>query len=207
MYGNVGIDFLAGPTEVLLLADGTADPALVATDLLAQAEHDTDSRPVPITTDETLAREPMDELDAQLPDLRTEDVARECWAENGEVIVADTMAEAVDLTDGYAMGHLQVVTADPRALMDDLHNYGSLFLGEGSPVVFGDEAAGTNYGLPTLEISTYSGGIWVGTYLEVTHQEATEEGAAFLADHAAAICEIEGTQAHRLSAEARRHDE
>jgi histidinol dehydrogenase/sulfopropanediol 3-dehydrogenase len=125
---------------------------------------------------------------------------------SGEVIVADTMAEAVDLTDGYAMGHLQVMTADPRALMDDLHNYGSLFLGEGSPVVFGDEAAGTNYGLPTLEISKYSGGIWVGTYLEVTHQEATEEGAAFLADHAA-ICEIEGTQAHRLSAEARRHDE
>jgi len=208
VYGKVGIDFLAGPTEVLILADETADPALVATDLLAQAEHDTDSRPVLITTDETLAREAMDELDAQLPGLRTEDVARECWAENGEVIVADSMAEAVDLTNDYAMEHLQVMTEDPRALMDDLHNYGSLFLGEGSPVVFGDKAAGTNHSLPTLEISKYSGGIWVGTYLKVlTHQEATEEGAAFLADHAAAICEIEGTHAHQLSAEARRRDD
>ena len=208
VYGKVGIDFLAGPTEVLILADEAADPALVATDLLAQAEHDTDSRPVLITTDETLAREAMDELDAQLPGLRTEDVARECWAENGEVIVADSMAEAVDLTNDYAMEHLQVMTEDPRALMDDLHNYGSLFLGEGSPVVFGDKAAGTNHSLPTLEISKYSGGIWVGTYLKVlTHQEATEEGAAFLADHAAAICEIEGTHAHQLSAEARRRDD
>jgi histidinol dehydrogenase/sulfopropanediol 3-dehydrogenase len=208
VYGKVGIDFLAGPTEVLILADETADPALVATDLLAQAEHDTDSRPVLITTDETLAREAMDELDAQLPGLRTEDVARECWAENGEVIVTDSMAEAVDLTNDYAMEHLQVMTEDPRALMDDLHNYGSLFLGEGSPVVFGDKAAGTNHSLPTLEISKYSGGIWVGTYLKVlTHQEATEEGAAFLADHAAAICEIEGTHAHQLSAEARRRDD
>jgi histidinol dehydrogenase/sulfopropanediol 3-dehydrogenase len=126
---------------------------------------------------------------------------------SGEVIVADTMAGAVDLTDGYAMEHLQVMTADPRALMDDPHNYGSLFLGEGSPVVFGDEAAGTTHSLPTLEISKYSGGIWVGTHLKLlTHQEATEEGAAFLADHAAAIYEIEGLHAHRLSAEARHHD-
>ena len=207
VYGKVGIDFLAGPTEVLILADETADPALVATDLLAQAEHDTDSRPVLITTDEALAHETMAELDAQLPRLRTEDVARECWAENGEVIVADSMAEAVDLTNDYAMEHLQVMTADPRALMDDLHNYGSLFLGEGSPVVFGDKAVGTNHSLPTLEISKYSGGIWVGTYLKVlTHQEATAAGAAGLADHAAAICEIEGTHAHQLSAEARRRD-
>jgi histidinol dehydrogenase/sulfopropanediol 3-dehydrogenase len=207
VYGKVGIDFLAGPTEVLILTDETADPEIVATDLLAQAEHDTDSRPVLITTDETLARETMDELEAQLPHLRTEEVARECWAGNGEVIVVDSMAEAVDLTNDYAMEHLQVMTEDPRALMDDLHNYGSLFLGEGSPVVFGDKAAGTNHSLPTLEISKYSGGIWVGTYLKVlTHQEATEEGAAFLADQAAAICEIEGTHAHQLSAEARRRD-
>jgi len=173
-----------------------------------RAEHDADSRPVLLTTDETLARETMAELDAQLPDLRTEEVARECWNRNGEVVVADTMAEAVDLTNDYAMEHLQVLTEEPRALMDDLHNYGSLFLGEGSPVVFGDKSAGTNHSLPTLEISTYSGGIWVGTYLKVlTHQEATPEGAARLADHAAAVCEIEGTHAHQRSAEARRRDD
>jgi histidinol dehydrogenase/sulfopropanediol 3-dehydrogenase len=208
VFGHVGIDFLAGPTEVLILADDTADPELVATDLLAQAEHDTDSRPVLITTDERLARETVDEIEAQLPGLRTEDVARECWERHGEVIVADRMAEAVDLTNDYAMEHLQVMTEDPRALMDDLHNYGSLFLGEGSPVVFGDKSAGTNHSLPTLEISKYSGGIWVGTYCKVlTHQEATAEGAALLADHAAAVCEIEGTHAHQLSAEARRRDD
>lgn len=208
VYGTVGIDFLAGPTEVLILADHTADPTLVATDLLAQAEHDTDSRPVLITTDETLARETIAELDAQLPEIRTADVARECWEQNGEVIVADTVSEAVDLTNDYAMEHLQVMTEEPRALMEDLHNYGSLFLGDGSPVVFGDKSAGTNHSLPTLEISKYSGGIWVGTYLKVlTHQEATVEGAARLAEHAAAVCDIEGTHAHRRSAEARLDDE
>lgn len=134
-------------------------------------------------------------------------MARRCWTQKGEVTAADATAEAIDLTNDYAMEHLQVMTEEPRALMDDLHNDGSLFLGEGSPVVFGDKSAGTNHGLPTLEISKYSGGIRVGTYRKVlTHQEATAEGAARLADHAAAVCDIEGTHAHRLSAEARRRD-
>lgn len=208
VYGTVGIDFLAGPSEVLILADETADAGLVATDLLAQAEHDANSRPILVTTDETLARETMDEVEAQLPDLRTEEVARECWDANGEVIVADTMDEAVDVTNEYAMEHLQVMTEDPRALMNDLYNYGSLFLGEYSPVVFGDKTSGTNHSLPTLEISRYSGGIWVGTYLKtLTHQEATREGGALLAENASKICEIEGTHAHQLSAEARKLDD
>ncbi|WP_430503962.1 histidinol dehydrogenase [Haloparvum sp. PAK95] len=204
VYGQVGIDFLAGPTEVLIVADETVDPALVATDLLAQAEHDPNSRPVLVDLDEDHAREVMDEVEAQLPGLRTEDVARESWSENGEVVVVPDRDAAVDAANEYAMEHLQLMVADPRELVDDLRNYGSLFIGEHSPVVFGDKAVGTNHSLPTLEVSRYSGGIWVGTYLKtLTHQEATADGAAEVAEWAARICELEGTHAHQLSAEAR----
>ncbi|MCH7661684.1 MAG: histidinol dehydrogenase [Euryarchaeota archaeon] len=204
VFGHVGIDFLAGPTEVLILADSTADPDLVATDLLAQAEHDPNSRPVLVTTDESVARESMDALSVQLPNLRTEETARECWEENGEVIVVPDLGEAVSTANDYAMEHLQVMTDEPHDLVKDLYNYGSLFIGEHSPVVFGDKTVGTNHSLPTQEVARYSGGIWVGTYLKVlTHQEATAEGAANVAPWAARICELEGTHAHQLSAEAR----
>lgn len=204
VYGRVGIDFLAGPTEVLIIADATTDPDLVATDLLAQAEHDPNSRPVLVDTDESHATAVVDALERQLPELRTEDVARECWESNGEVIVVPDTDAAVSVANEYAMEHLQVMTESPRSLMDGLRNYGSLFLGPHSPVVFGDKTVGTNHILPTLEVAKYSGGIWVGTYLKtLTHQEATAEGAAELAPWAARICELEGTHAHQLSAEAR----
>lgn len=204
VYGHVGIDFLAGPSEVLILADENADPELVATDLLAQAEHDPNSRTVLVSTSEEVARDSLTELEEQLPALSTEETAKECWENNGEIIVADDLQEAIDVTNDYAMEHLQVMTENPRDLVEDLYNYGSLFLGEHSPVVFGDKAVGTNHSLPTLEVSRYSGGIWVGTYLKtLTHQQATAEGAADIAPWAAKICEIEGTHAHQLSAEAR----
>jgi len=155
-------------------------------------------------TDRRIAEEAVDELYEQLPALRTEDVARECWEENGEVIVAETLDDAVAVANDYAIEHLQVMIDEPRSIVDDLTNYGSLFLGDHSPVVFGDKAVGTNHSLPTLEVARYSGGIWVGTYLKtLTHQEATEEGAARIAPLAAKICELEGTHAHQLSAEAR----
>jgi histidinol dehydrogenase/sulfopropanediol 3-dehydrogenase len=203
-YGHVGIDFLAGPTEVLVIADETSDPELVATDILAQAEHDPRSRPILVATDEPLAQTVVDELHDQLPALRTEDVARECWENNGEVAVVDDLAAAADLANDYAMEHLQVMIDDPRQIMDDLHNYGSLFLGHHAPVVFGDKAVGTNHTLPTQEVAKYSGGISVTTYLRVlTHQELTAEGADAIAPWAARICELEGTHAHQLSAEAR----
>jgi histidinol dehydrogenase/sulfopropanediol 3-dehydrogenase len=208
VYGHVGIDFLAGPTEVLIVADGTVDPGLVATDLLAQAEHDPNSRPVLIDLDEDHARAVMDEVDDQLPGLRTEDVARESWAENGEVLIVPDREAAVEAANEYAMEHLQLMVDSPRDLVDGLRNYGSLFIGEHSPVVFGDKAVGTNHSLPTLEVSRYSGGIWVGTYLKtLTHQEATAEGAAEVAEWAARICELEGTHGHQLSAEARLRDD
>lgn len=208
VYGRVGIDFLAGPTEVLIIADGTADPDLVATDLLAQAEHDPNSRPVLVDTDAEHAQRVMASLEEQLPRLRTEEVARECWEGRGEVIVVPDTEEAVEVANEYAMEHLQVMTESPRDLLDGLRNYGSLFLGPYSPVVFGDKTVGTNHILPTLEVAKYSGGIWVGTYLKtLTHQEATADGAAELAPWAARICELEGTHAHRLSAEARLPDD
>ncbi|PCR88893.1 histidinol dehydrogenase [Natrinema ejinorense] len=204
VYGHVGIDFLAGPSEVLIMADETSDPELIATDLLAQAEHDPNSRPILVSTDEAIARDSMSELADQLPALETEETARDCWENNGEVVVAADSREATDIANEYAIEHLQVMTKNPRDLMDDLYNYGSLFLGDHSPVVFGDKAVGTNHSLPTVEVARYSGGIWVGTYLKtLTHQQATAEGAASIAPHAAKICEIEGTHAHRLSAEAR----
>jgi histidinol dehydrogenase/sulfopropanediol 3-dehydrogenase len=204
VYGHVGIDFLAGPTEVLILADGSADPSMVATDLLAQAEHDPRSRAALVTTDRDLAEAAVDELYEQLPSLRTEEIARQSWEENGEVVLCEDLAEGVEVANGWAPEHLQVMTDDPRALLEDLHNYGSLFLGHHAPVVFGDKAVGTNHTLPTLEVATYSGGINVTTYLKVlTHQELTAEGADVIAPWAAKICELEGTHAHQVSAERR----
>ncbi|SEH17847.1 histidinol dehydrogenase [Natronorubrum sediminis] len=208
VFGHVGIDFLAGPSEVLILTDETADVDLVATDLLAQAEHDPNSRPILVSTDRDIAEATIETFDEQATQLRTEDVARECWENNGEVLVAETMSDAVDVANEYAIEHLQVMIDEPRSIVDDLHNYGSLFLGDYSPVVFGDKAVGTNHSLPTLEVARYSSGITVNTYLKVlTHQEATEEGAARIAPWAAKICELEGTHAHQLSAEARLRDD
>lgn len=208
VFGQVGIDFLAGPTEVLVLVDETADPELIAIDLLAQAEHDPNSRPILVSTDRNTAEEAVEILHDQITELRTEDIARECWENGGEVIVTETMANAVEIANDYAIEHLQVMIDEPRKIVDDLYNYGSLFLGDYSPIVFGDKIVGTNHSLPTLEVAQYSGGIWVGTYLKtLTHQEATEGGAARLAPLAAKICELEGTHAHELSARARTHDE
>lgn len=207
VFGHVGIDFLAGPTEVLIIADETADPELVATDLLAQAEHDPNSRAVLISLSETLAADTIDALEAQLPELGTEETARASWEDNGEVAVVPDRATAVALANDYAMEHLQVMSDEPRTYMDGLRNYGSLFLGHHAPVVFGDKVVGTNHSLPTLEVARYSSGIWVGTYLKTpTHQQLTSAGASRLAPWASKICELEGTEAHRLSADARREE-
>jgi histidinol dehydrogenase/sulfopropanediol 3-dehydrogenase len=204
VYGRVGIDFLAGPTEVLVIADGTSDPEMVAADLLAQAEHDPRSRPILVVTDEGVAESTEEALYAQLPALRTEETARECWEDNGEIVLAADLAEAAEIANDYAIEHLQVMVDEPRRLIDDLHEYGSLFLGHDAPVVFGDKAVGTNHTLPTLEVAKYSGGVNVTTYLRVlTHQELTPEGADSIAPWAASICKLEGTHAHQVSAEKR----
>ncbi len=203
-YGHVGIDFLAGPTEVLIVADATADPELVATDLLAQAEHDPRSRAALVTTDRDTATAVMEAVDEQLPKLRTSDIASESWTESGEVMIVEDRAEAVAVANDWAPEHIQLMTANPRDLLSELTNYGSAFLGHHAPVVFGDKAVGTNHTLPTLEVARYSGGISVATYLKtLTHQELTAEGADDIAPWAAKICEMEGTHAHQISAEKR----
>lgn len=204
VFGQVGIDFLAGPTEVLIIADETSDPEMVATDLLAQAEHDPRSRPILVATDRNVAQRTMDALKDQLPDLRTEEVAEECWKNNGEVVLANDLDAAAEVANEYAGEHLQVMIDEPRQILNNLHNYGSLFLGHDAPVVFGDKAIGTNHTLPTLQVAKYSGGINVTTYLKVlTHQDLTHEGADTIAPWAAKICELEGTHAHQISAEKR----
>ncbi|QIO25220.1 histidinol dehydrogenase [Haloarcula sp. JP-L23] len=204
VYGHVGVDFLAGPTEVLIIADETADAELVATDLLAQAEHDPNSRATFISLDREVAEAVESELEAQFPQIDTEETARESWENNGEVVVVDSKDDAIDLTNEYAMEHVQIMTDEPRSYVDGLRNYGSLFLGEHAPVVFGDKAVGTNHCLPTQRAARYSSGIWVGTYLKTpTHQELTAEGAAQIAPWAAKICELEGTHAHKISAQKR----
>lgn len=204
VYGHVGIDFLAGPTEVLIVADSSADSSMVATDLLAQAEHDPRSRVALVSTDRGVATATIDAVHDQLPSLETEEVASASWADNGEVVVVDDRESAAAVANEWAPEHLQLMTEDPRELLDACRNYGSAFLGHHAPVVFGDKAVGTNHTLPTLEVARYSGGINVTTYLKVlTHQELTAEGADRIAPWAAKICEIEGTHAHQVSAERR----
>jgi sulfopropanediol 3-dehydrogenase len=204
VYGEVGMEFLAGPTEILIIADGTADPEIVAADLLAQAEHDDIARPILVTTDRDLADEVRNEMEQQFPELETEATARTAWEDRGEIVLAEDVAQACEIANAYAIEHLHVLTENPRELMDDLKHYGSLFLGENAPVVFSDKAVGTNHILPTRRVARYTGGIWIGTYLRtMTYQELDEDAAAEVADLAARICEIEGMHAHELSARRR----
>ncbi len=204
VFGHVSIDFLAGPTEVLVVADATADPQLVAADLLAQAEHDPHARAILVSTDLALAEATRDAIEAQLPALATAETARSSWEQNGEIVVVEERAHAAALANEYAPEHLQLMIDEPRELVTSLRNYGSLFLGHHAPVVFGDKAIGTNHTLPTGSAARHSGGISVMTYLKVlTHQELTASGADTIAPWAAKICELEGTHAHQRSAEHR----
>jgi histidinol dehydrogenase/sulfopropanediol 3-dehydrogenase len=204
VYGQVGIDLLAGPSEVLILADDSANPVTVAADLLAQAEHDPLARAILVTTSARLGNNVMHEVDVLLASLPADSPARESWPNMGEVVVADSLAEAQEISNRYAPEHLHVQTQEPRSVMGGLVNYGSLFLGADSSVVFSDKVSGTNHTLPTRRAATYTGGLWVGSYLKIlTHQEIRPEGVQVLARHAARQSEIEGLEAHRLSAAAR----
>lgn len=203
-YGQVGIDFFAGPSEVLILADASADAALIAMDLLAQCEHDPTARGAVVTTDRTLAERVMAEVERRLRTLATADIARRSWEAYGEVLLADSLEEAVEMANDRAPEHLEVQTEDAEALMDSLYNYGSLFLGPHTAEVFGDYASGTNHTLPTLRAARYTGGVWVGTFLKVcTHQRLTREGMAGLAPLVSRLARGEGLSAHAEAAEGR----
>lgn len=179
LFGEVGIDLLAGPTEVLIVADEHADPFIVAVDLLSQAEHGPDSPAVLITTSETLGRDTIKLIDRLLPDMPTRDFAEPAWRNHGEVIVVDDLDEAYALADRYASEHVQILTENPREALAKMRNYGALFLGEGTAVSYGDKVIGTNHTLPTRGAANYTGGLWVGKYLKtVTYQEITDPASS-----------------------------
>ncbi len=201
VFGTVGIDFLAGPSEVLIIADETGRADYIAADLLAQCEHDPQARGALVTTSETLGNEVLAEIERHLADIETEEVARRSWEDKGIVVVVPTIEDAVAYANDYATEHLEVHTKDPKALLPLLTSYGSLFLGEAAAVVFADKVAGTNHILPTLRGARYTGGLWVGHFMKViTHQWVDERGTKVLAPYAMRQAEFETMDAHRRSA-------
>lgn len=175
LYGEVGIDLFAGPTEILILADETADPFTIAVDLLSQAEHGPDSPAVLIATSEAIARQAIAHVERLLPELPTRENAGPAWRDHGQVIVVEDLPAAYALADEFASEHVEVLTANPRDALAALRNYGSLFLGELTTVSYGDKVIGTNHTLPTRRSARYTGGLWVGKFLKtVTYQEITD---------------------------------
>jgi len=172
LYGEVGIDLFAGPTEILIVADDDADPFVVAVDLLSQAEHGPESPAILVTTSESVARKAIEHIEAILPDLPTRDYAEPAWRDFGQVVVVSDLDEAYAVADRFAAEHVQVLTREPRLALGKLRNFGALFLGENTCVSYGDKVIGTNHVLPTLGAARYTGGLWVGKYLKtVTYQE------------------------------------
>ncbi|MDO9544780.1 MAG: histidinol dehydrogenase [Synergistaceae bacterium] len=204
VYGKVGIDFVAGPIEVLVIADENADPAVIAADILAQSEHDVDAAGILITTSKEIAERVSAEVKGQLERLDTADIAAEAWEKNGIIMIADSLEDAAEAANEIAPEHLEINTADPDRLIPLLRNYGSLFIGEGSAEVFGDYVAGTNHTLPTMGAAKYTGGVSVMTFLKVcTFQRITPEGADLLAPIAEVMAENEGLFAHAVAARVR----
>lgn len=204
VFGPVGIDQLAGPSEIYILADSTGDAEMIATDMLAQAEHDVKTRVGLITTDAALAGAVEAEIDRQLQGLSTAHTAAPAWRDYGEIAVAEDEAAMIAYSDHIAAEHLQVHTADPRAFAKRLRNYGSLFIGELASVVYSDKCAGTNHTLPTMAAGRYTGGLWVGTYVKIaTHQWLEPEGVRAFAPPAARQAASEGLEGHRRAAQLR----
>ena len=204
LFGRVGIDLLAGPTEVLVIADDTADAHTVAVDLLAQAEHGPTSPAVLITTSRHLALQVMDAIPGILRSWPTGDVAGAAWHDLGVVAVVDSPAEAVELADAYASEHLQLQVADTLWYEDALRNYGTIFSGEETTVAFGDKAAGTNHTLPTNGAARYTGGLWVGSFIKVcTFQRLSPEASIRVGRHTSAISTAERMYGHAASADLR----
>jgi sulfopropanediol 3-dehydrogenase len=205
LFGEVGIDLLAGPTEILVVADDAADPMTVAIDLLSQAEHGPDSPAVLITTSERVAREAMRYMDLILPGMPTRDLAGPAWANHGEVALAGDIDEAYALADKYAFEHVEVLTRDPRRALSAMSNYGAMFLGAGTCVSFGDKVIGTNHVLPTRGAARYTGGLWVGKYLKTcTYQEVRDPASsALLGERCGRASRVEQFEGHARAADLR----
>jgi sulfopropanediol 3-dehydrogenase len=204
LFGTVGIDLLAGPTEILIICDDSADPLILAADLLGQAEHDPNARQALVSLSEKMARDTVAELEKQLAVLPTRAIAGPAWQSNGDVIVVDSPAEAVLVSDEWAPEHLEVQTADWKYYLDHCRNYGSVFLGEETTVAYGDKTIGTNHVLPTLRAARYTGGLSVGKFVKtVTYQYATREASRRVAEVCERACNYENMLAHGISCRVR----
>ncbi|WP_420628524.1 histidinol dehydrogenase [Candidatus Leptofilum sp.] len=205
LFGKVGIDLLAGPTEVLVVADDTVDAEMVATDLLGQAEHGPTSPAVLITTSEKLARETEVEIGRQLETLETADIASVSWRDYGQIILVDSLEEACVEADKVASEHVQIMTADDDYFLNNMTNYGALFIGPRTNVAYGDKVIGTNHTLPTKLAARYTGGLWVGKFIKtVTYQRVeTDEASAMIGEYCSRLCAIERFWAHKAQADLR----
>ena len=205
MFGRVGIDLFAGPTETLVIADDTSDGEVIATDLLGQAEHGANSPAILITNSERIARDTLREIDRILTILPTAEIAGKAWRDFGEIILCDTLDEMVTEADRIASEHVQVMTADPDYFLTHMKNYGALFLGQRTNVAFGDKVIGTNHTLPTLTAARYTGGLWVGKFLKTcTYQRVlTDEASARIGAIGSRLCHMEGFVGHAEQANLR----
>lgn len=204
LYGRVGIDLFAGPTEILIVADETSDVEIIATDLLGQAEHGPTSPAILVTTSAAIANNLQEEINIQLTRLPTASVAGEAWRNYGEIILVETREEAVAEADRIAAEHVQILTANPRYFLENMKNYGALFLGPETNVSYGDKVIGTNHTLPTKGAARYTGGLWVGKFLKTcTYQECTEEASVLVGEYCSRLCEIEKFWGHKEQADLR----
>ncbi|WP_345596479.1 histidinol dehydrogenase [Streptomyces marokkonensis] len=205
LFGEVGIDLFAGPTEILVVADEHADPFIVAVDLLSQAEHGPDSPAVLVTSSEDLGREVERHVDRLLPTMPTRDFAGPAWRDHGEIVVVGSLDEAFAVADSYASEHVEVLTENPRQALERMRDYGALFLGEGTCVSYGDKVIGTNHVLPTRGAARYTGGLWVGKYLKtVTYQEVTDtSSSALLGEVCGRAARVELFEGHARSGDVR----
>ena len=205
LFGRVGIDLLAGPTETLVIADHTVDGELCAADLLGQAEHGPTSPATLLTNSEALAHRTMAEVERQLGILSTAEIAGQAWRDYGQVIVCDTLDEMVVVADEIAAEHVQVMTEDPNWFLERMTNYGALFLGPRTNVSYGDKVIGTNHTLPTRKAARYTGGLWVGKFLKTcTYQRVlTDEASSMVGEYCSRLCALEGFAGHKEQADIR----
>ncbi|NBX41705.1 MAG: histidinol dehydrogenase, partial [Gammaproteobacteria bacterium] len=204
LFGRVGIDLFAGPTETLVIADDSVDGELCAADLLGQAEHGPNSAAVLLTNSDKLARETIAEIERQLKILPTGEIAGRAWRDFGQVIVCDTLEEMVAKADEIASEHVQVMTRDPDYFLRHMRNFGALFLGPETNVSYGDKVIGTNHTLPTRKAARYTGGLWVGKFIKTcTYQRVTQSASLMIGEYCSRLCALEGFAGHKEQADIR----
>jgi sulfopropanediol 3-dehydrogenase len=205
LFGRVGIDLLAGPTETLIIADEFAcDPEMAATDLLGQAEHGVNSPAFLLTNSEVFAKATIIEVERQLETLKTAEIAGQAWRDYGQIIVCDTYEEMLEVADDLAFEHVQVMTKDPEYFLNNMTNFGALFLGPETNVAYGDKVIGTNHTLPTNKAARYTGGLWVGKFIKTcTYQRVTKEATVEIGEYCSRLCDLEGFAGHKAQADLR----